>query len=198
MIYVRNDDVLIQSSSWDDPLGRLKQIHGWICESDRFLHIPAVLVTEIQEFPEAIEFISEETAEGRMLPELHGLTHIDYAKLSESEIIDQLSEGKDWMQDKFGLVPNRFFSPWGGNAEHMYTASAACDLELIDCSRINKMNGRHGIVQRLKDGESIDYLEDDYIFSHWWQGGARLKRIIEVAKHGSWEAAAEANRELFK
>ena len=81
MIYLRDDDVLVSSSS-SQGLKRFKQIHNWVAEVPGILHIPTILVTEIQQFPEGIEFVREETAKGKMRPELHGLEHIDYNKLS--------------------------------------------------------------------------------------------------------------------
>ena len=68
---------------------------------------------------------------------------------------------------------------------------------MVTCEHIHKMNGRYGVVQQLMDGRDISYLDGEEIFMHWWEGGARLKRIIEVAKHGSWEAAKDANKKLF-
>ena len=91
MIRVRDDDVLLPSSSYGCELGRLKQIHEWICEvPDKMIHVPTILVLEIQEFPEAIEWVRQETAEGRMLPEIHPLSHKDYASLTEKQIQAEL------------------------------------------------------------------------------------------------------------
>ena len=95
MIRVRDDDVLIRSSGCDS-FKRFKQVHSWICESDKFIHVPAVLVTEIQEFPECIKFVREETQAGRMMPETHGFEHIDYAKLTKDEIIEHLKRCKEF------------------------------------------------------------------------------------------------------
>lgn len=198
MIRVRNDDVLLGSSSYDDEFGRFKQIHEWTLESERFLHVPTILVTEIQDFPRCIEYIQEQTEAGHMRPEIHGLRHIDYGKVSTFEVMDQLQLCKEYFE-RWGFgKPTKWYTPWGASQAHLHHAAKKVGLTLIDCDKINKLNGKHGIVQRLKDGEKVDFLEGDEIFMHWWTGGARLKRVIEVANHGSWEAAAKANRELFK
>ena len=203
MIRVRNDDVMLPSSSYDDGLGRLKQIHAWICEMpEKFIHVPTILVTEIQEFPECIEWVREETAEGRMLPEIHGLTHMDYASLTSAEIVLELRDCKAFILKEFNHHATKFYTPWGAGADergkHIRGAAAAVGLEMVTCEHINKMTGRHGVIQQLMDGRSVDYLDDDEIFMHWWEGGARLKRIIEVAKHGSWVEAVKHNRRLFR
>jgi peptidoglycan/xylan/chitin deacetylase (PgdA/CDA1 family) len=206
MIRVRDDDVLMPSGSYDNELGRLKQIHEWICEvPETLIHVPTILVTEIQQFPEAIEFIRQETAEGRMLPEIHGLEHKDYAALSSAEIVLELEECREWIDKQFNHRATKFYSPWGAGFDergaHIRGAAKSIGIELITCEHISKLQGRYGVVQELMDGRDISYLEDTKhgeIFMHWWEGGSRLKRVVEVIKHGSWEEAAKANRKLFK
>jgi hypothetical protein len=66
-------------------------------------------------------------------------------------------------------------------------------LDLIDTSRIHKLRGKHGVVDRLRSGESPWYLDGEEIFMHWWEGGLRLKRVLEVIKHGSWAEAERVN-----
>ena len=202
-IRVRDDDVLIGSSSTYDPLEKFKMVHGWVCEvPDTLIHVPTILVTEIKEFPKAIEFIRKETAEGRMHPEIHGLSHKDYASLTSAEIVLELKECKEFILKEFDYKALKFYTPWGAGADergkHIRGAAAAVGLEMITCENINKMNGRYGVIQELKDGNNINYLEGKEIFLHWWENVTRLKRIVEVIKHGSWEEAKAVNRSLFR
>jgi hypothetical protein len=203
MIRVRDDDVLNHSSGKGDEFKKFKMVHEWICEvPDTLIHVPTILVTEIQDFPECVEYVRQETAEGRMLPEIHGLTHKDYASLTPSEIVLELDECQEWIHKNLGYTPTKFYTPWGAGADergkHIRGAATSVGLELITCEHIHKMNGRYGVVRQLKDGKDISYLEDDEIFLHWWESMARLKRIIEVIKFGSWESAKAANRKLFR
>jgi peptidoglycan/xylan/chitin deacetylase (PgdA/CDA1 family) len=203
VIRVRDDDVLIGSSGVKDELARFKMVHEWICEvPDTLIHVPTILVTEIQKFPEAIDYVQEETEQGRMLPEIHGLSHKDYASLSTDEIQCDMEYCRDWIYKQFGHKPTKFYSPWGAGADergaHIGPACAEMDIELVTCEFINKMNGRYGVIQQLKDGRDLSYLGTQEIFLHWWESMARLKRIVEVAKHGSWEAAKAENRKLFR
>ena len=203
MIRVRDDDVLLPSESYSSELGRLKQIHEWICEvPDRLIHVPAILVLEIQEFPEAIEWIRQETLEGRMLPEIHGLSHKDYAAMTEKEIVAELNVCRDWIDYKFGWQATQFYSPWGAGADmrgaHIRSAAESTGINLVTCEDITKLCGRYGVVQELMDGRDIDYLEGKEIFLHWWEGGSRLKRVVEVIKHGNWAEAVKHNKELFR
>lgn len=198
MIYIRDDDVLVGSSSHPDPVKHFKTVHSWICETNKLLHVPAILVTEIQQFPEAIEFIKAETAAGRMRPEIHGFQHIDYAKLFGAETVDHLKRCIEFITENFGTTPTRFYTPWGANADNIKNACEYLGLTMVDCSAINKLQGRYGVIQRLRDGEDPHkFLEGQEVFFHWWEGGMRLKRLIEVLKHGSWAAAHAANKDWF-
>ncbi len=203
MIRVRDDDVLISSKGTKNPLTKFKMVHDWICEvPETLIHVPTILVTEIQEFPEAIAYIREETAEGRMIPEIHGWSHKDYASLTSAEIVLELRDCKEFIRKEFNHKATKFYTPWGaGSAErgkHIRGAAAAVGLEMVTCENINKMNGRYGVIRELKDGNNIKYLEGKEIFLHWWENVTRLKRIVEVIKHGSWEEAKAENRKLFK
>lgn len=202
MIRVRDDDVLLSSSSYSDELGRLKQIHDWICEvPDTLIHVPTILVTEIQEFPEAIEYIRKETTEGRMLPEIHGLSHKDYASLTSVEIVFELTQCKEFIHRQFDYKATKFYTPWGAGADergkHIKGAAASVGLDLVTCESITKLQGRFGVCQELRDGRDLSYLDGGEIFMHWWEGGSRLKRVVEVAKHGSWVNAKKENKRLF-
>lgn len=198
MIYIRDDDVLLSSKGFSDPVVRLKQIHGWICESPKLMHVPTILCKEIQDFPEAIEYVKEETLAGRMLPQLHGWEHIDYAKLTQPQIQYHLEISKFWMVDNLDVLPTRWYTPWGANAPHLYAAAKECDLTLIDTSNRIVLEGPTGVLASLKKGIPVDYLDEQEIFLHWWQRGLRLWRLALVAKHGSWQAAAAAKPEVFK
>ena len=198
MIYVRDDDVLMPSSSHPDPLKHFKTVHEWICETPKLLHIPTIVVRPLSEMSEAVAYIKEQTKLYKMSPQVHGYEHIDYAKLTVQEIKDHLMKCKDFLFDEFDVIPSKWYTPWGANAPHLYEAADETGLTLIDCSRIYKMNGRYGIIQLAKEGKDIEkFLHKKEIFFHWWEGGMRLKRVIEIVKHGSYEAAKTANGNWF-
>lgn len=206
MIRIRDDDVLIGSSGIKDELARFKMVHEWICEvPDQMIHVPTILITEIQEFPECIEYVRQETLEGRMLPEIHGLSHKDYAALKPERIVEELEICRDWIHEQFGHIATKLYTPWGAGADargaHIRPAAESIGIELVTCEYINKLNGRYGVIQQLKDGRPLKYIEDTHdgeIFIHWWESMARMRRVVEVAKYGSWEAAKAENRKLFR
>lgn len=222
MILVRDDDVMQQSSAWPDPpgtslhagaTGRFKQIHEWICrDTEHFLHVPAIMLYHVKddpntagllEFPEVIRFIERETKEGRMRPEIHGLEHIDYKKVSEARCIEDLEIMKEYILREFDSTATIWYTPWGANAPHMYAAAKKMDLTLIDCSEIRKLPGRYGLAARVAECTEQKYVlrvlnqTDKSIFLHFYEGGARLLRVIEITKHGSVEEAKKHNKGLF-
>lgn len=204
-IYVRDDDVLIDSSQWDDPVSKFKQVHSWCCEGG-FIHRPAILIHNvvkdgtrgISEFPEVWDFIAEQAQNGTMEPEIHGWEHIDYGKKKRSQVIEEIAQARSWIETKWRVKCSKWYTPWGASQEHLWEAAEELRLTLVDCSRINKLEGRYGIVQRLTDGEDISFLDNQEIFFHWWNGGARLLRVARTAKYGSWANAQSADPKLFR
>lgn len=197
-VFVRDDDVLLPSSQWSDPFGRFKQVHEWIEGCPNFVHKPGILVSEIQDFPQCIEYIKDKIkSTNQMEPEIHGLRHIDYGKLQKEEVKEHLTKCVEWFVDTLNWTPMIWYTPWGASQPHLHEAANELNLKLVDTSRINKLEGRYGVVQRFRDGD-INWIDNQEIFMHWWGGGSRLLRVVETIKHGSWEAAANANRELFK
>lgn len=195
MIYVRDDDVLVNSSAYTDkrktPLERFKQIHRWICDTPKLLHVPTLVVEPLMSHPEAVKFIREETEMGRMAPEIHGFQHIDYGKLSQDEIIADLMTCKEFLRREIGVEAKKWYTPWGANTPIMQQSASLCGLELVDCSGINPPSV---VMQRATAGENIEiFMDEEEIFIHWWERGMRLKRIIEILKHGSIVAAKAAN-----
>ncbi len=206
MIKIRDDDVLVGTSSQQNPIKKFKMVHEWICEvPETLLHVPTILVTEIQEFPEIIPFIREEAAEGRMEVQIHGLHHVDYAKLEEDEIVNHLEYCKGWLRKNMGVEPTRFYTPWGaganGTGEVIHVASARVELEVVTTEKTRNLSGGCGVVQALYQGQDIhDFMQDREVLLHWWENATRLKRVVEVLKHGGWQEAKARpeNRHLFK
>lgn len=176
MIYIRDDDVLLPSSGWPDPPSRFKFVHEIIVEGGgKFLHIPTILCGQIQQWPETVRFIRDETEEGRMAPQLHGWEHIDYAKLSRVEIEHDLTKCIRWMQDNLGVRPTKFYTPWGANASHIYEVGQELELDIVDCSNI--------IIPKTIWNDldsSYDKYNEKEIFIHWWEGMGRLKDIVKA------------------
>jgi hypothetical protein len=192
-IRIRDDDVLVHSSSFrGQEFGRFKGFHNLVQIDPRhFHHVLAVLVTEIQDFPECIQYVKEETAAGRMSPEVHGLHHIDYAALSYAEVVEQLTSARLWIESTLEYVPTTWYSPWGAGADvrgtHLAPAAQAAGLTLVTCADMIEPSALVKDVREVKAGTMTK--EDLYvkwegkeILRHWWQGVGALEESIQFFK----------------
>ena len=120
MIYLRSDDIMVHSTGWGSGTDRFKQQHRWVLECpDMIMHMPAILVKEIQEYPECIEFVKEETNAGRMKPELHGYQHVQYKTLPPKEIREHIEKSLEWFDKELDWRPRIFALPWGKGKEEV-------------------------------------------------------------------------------
>lgn len=197
LIRVRDDDVLVHSSQYKDSFARFQEIHGWMLLSPDILHVPAILVQDIQQYPSCIAYCREQAAEGRMLAEIHGWTHHDYGRLPKTQVYDEILRAKEWVSETFGRVPEIWYTPWGSSQPHLHEVASELNLRLVDTSRTTTLEGKSGIIRRLVAGLPIEQLNGIEIFWHWWTAGARLLRLCKAVEAGSWAAAAEANPKLF-
>lgn len=228
-VRIRNDDVLVSSRDWKDrEFERFSRVHKWIAEvPDHFIHVPTILTTEIQQFPECIEFIKNEARAKRMLPELHGFHHeIDYQHRSIEDITSDLDQAVNWMIKHLDVRPKIWYTPrcagqyphpkatnisqekrdqLTAQADRMRAAAETLQLEVVS-EYDNKLSGDNGVCRHLMDGRSIDALSNSRKIEgghkewsvHWWERGVRLKRCIEAVKWGSWEDAKKQEPELFR
>lgn len=197
MIRVRNDDVLVPSRGWTHPDRRFREVHELIAGAN-ILHIPTVVVTDggLEDYPDIIRYMRAETEAGRMTPEIHGWRHIDYAKLSEAEVREEIRSAQSWIADSFGRLPQMWMTPWGASAPHLHRAAESLSLILVDTSRIVELSTA---CRRLRTGKAtVESLNDVEIFMHWWSRGARLNRLCAAVSAGSWEAAQNMNPKLYK
>lgn len=178
MIFVRDDDVLLPSKGGKDSLARFKGVHELILSNPRFLHRAAILVTEIQTVPGAVEYVYNEWDEGRLFLELHGFEHIDYGALPKAKVIEHLERAMEWMRP---AVPGRWYTPWGASQPHLHEAAKEVGLELVDCSKRIKLRGTDGATDLLQRHGSLDVFEGKELAMHWWchVDRPRLKQIVE-------------------
>jgi hypothetical protein len=172
MIRIRDDDVLMYKGDWKDPYKRFREVHDLILNYDEVIHVPAVITNDILVFPDAIRFIREETLEGRMNPEWHGMYHIDYAKVKEDKIIEHIEDGqfkfKSWFDKNF----TKFYTPWGANSNNIVSACSKCGIDMIDCSAMVR-------CVHINKNPEIFYGKDIEILIHWWEGKDRLRRALD-------------------
>jgi peptidoglycan/xylan/chitin deacetylase (PgdA/CDA1 family) len=177
MIYIRDDDVMVDSSSHDDVVGRFRGVHSIIVKAGA-MHRPGILIAEIQRFPEAIEFVKLETAAGRMEPQFHGLRHVDYGKLTHDQIRDHLQIGQ-MVFELWGLPRfTRFYTPWGASADFIQQACEAEDVVMVDCDK-----DYHPATNVRRDPDaSYEKYKGKEIMIHWWEGLGKLTDALEKTK----------------
>lgn len=205
MIRVRTDDVLVTSEPMQGrEFQKWRKHHLWLMEApDLFYHTPAILCRDIQGFPEAIDYIKNEQAEGRLRCDLHGWEHDPegehgkgYSFLSVKEIEDRLEKCMEWFEETLSDVPIRWLTPHGSNSPEMQEAANKFGLTIetteppvIDQKVAEPIVRKYGTIKPL---------EDRVIMVHHWERGLRLFRIVQVAKYGSWKEATKAYPEYFK
>jgi peptidoglycan/xylan/chitin deacetylase (PgdA/CDA1 family) len=194
VIRMRDDDVLVSSSSWPDVFGRFRQVHRWIVSCPKMIHVPTILTEELEDFPDCVDFILRETAEGRMRPELHGAMHVDYGAMPEQGVREHLDESIDWMQRRLNVRPEFWYTPWGAESELLTKVAGEFGLHVIGTDRERQANK---VTERLRNGRyGVGDIPDEMFF-HWWEGGCRIARLAAVVNHGSWEEASLRDPELF-
>lgn len=211
-LWIRNDDILVHSKQHAArEFSRFKYQHELICTSELLWHTPAILTTEIQDFPECIQYVKEEAAAGRMNPQLHGLNHIDYASLPKQHCKADLQQAIEWMQVNLNVTPTHWYTPFGAGADergkHLKDIAASLDMKLVAVSNghneirnVSATKEISCIINELRDGKSfVDIMKENAAtLIHWWQSGSKLERLVECAKHGSYANATVFNRKLFK
>lgn len=159
-----------------------------------FIHVAAILTTEIQEFPDAIDYIKEETAAGNLQPEVHGLQHINYEELTHKEIVEHLTEAKQFIVDTFNYTPTIWYSPWGAGAStkgtHLRGAALEAGLNLVT---LEGMIRPSVLMQEIRStpetpearAQLIARWEGKEILRHWWEGTGALTGCIKFFnEHG--------------
>jgi hypothetical protein len=173
-VRVRDDDVLVPSSSHSDPIARFKEANHVIVKKGA-IHVPAILITEIQQFPKVLPFIRQETWAGRMEPQWHGWEHVDYAKIPRKQIEREIQDSQKLFMEWFGVEFTKFYTPWGANAQHIQDACNACGIEMVDCSNLIK-------CQHVIQDYQAYVNRDIEILWHWWEGMGRLRSALNVLK----------------
>jgi hypothetical protein len=171
-VRVRDDDVLIRSST-PDPVSRFKGVHELIV-SYGALHVPAIVVEGIQSFPEVLPFIREETGAGRMEPQWHGHTHVDYANEDNKdyeEIRADIRKGQEFFMEHFGVQFTIFYTPWGGNSSLLQKACKEEGVTVVDCSNVV-------YCVSVNENPELYKGKDVELFIHWYEGKGRLGRAL--------------------
>ena len=189
MIVIRDDDVL-----WDrrnhkfaplTEVERFKQVHEWLCQSDQVLHVPAILVKQIQEYPEGIEYIKKRTYEGYMKPQLHGWDHSDYSTMDLDLIRGHLFKCFEWFYEVNLPMPSKLYATFGNTSKSMKKVASEFGLEMVGLDK--KKTSLMRICKEKRD--LTPYENGEEIFMHWWQCRDFPLQLVNRLETGSWEPA---------
>lgn len=188
MLIIRVDDVLVESAQWSGRRNapyRFAQIHRWLCKSKKIMHMPTLICFTLQNFPDTVKLIQQETLEGRMNPQLHGWEHINYNALSEFDIKIHLDKSITWFKENLGKEPLIWCTPWGSVSEKLEKCAKTFGLEI---------QGTSGLLEPLlwlknyenESSETLSNLIENNmcynILAHWWERGGRLDRISKMCE----------------
>jgi peptidoglycan/xylan/chitin deacetylase (PgdA/CDA1 family) len=178
-------------------LQKFKKHHQWCLKAPSlFYPTAAILCSEIQAFPEAVDYVRSELDAGRLYIDLHGWEHVDYAKLPLETIEEHLDKSFEYLIETFGCLPIRWATPWGSNSEAIETACRKYSLlwEGVEDTVIDQGPA----MALVKEAGTLAPLRDRVIMVHWFERGLKLYRIVQTGVHGTWEEAVKAHPELFE
>lgn len=187
MIYVRVDDVLLRRTTYEVATAEFVRLHN-IIEKYGYTHCPALLTNPLNEFPEVIEFIRYKTKQGKMEPQLHGSSHIDYSKLSVKEIQDDYKRCQEWFKTNIGVPFTKHYTPWGAggrrkdgtpmvNGTHIAPTANAMGIELVDMYR--PIDPRHVLADPQV---SWTKYSGKTLTIHWWFSPEILDKALTKLK----------------
>lgn len=173
MVYVRDDDVLLKRKAHKDAAAEFVAVHD-IIEKYHYIHCPAILTKDLEEFPEVIEYIRHKTQTGKMIPQLHGSSHIDYAELSVPELISDYRHCQEWFLRNLGCQFGKHFTPWGAGGRrkdgtpmvrgtHIAPTAKSLGIEVVDMYK--PLDPRHIVAD--PDVRWSNY-DGRTITIHWW------------------------------
>jgi len=198
VIRVRFDDVLVYSEPMKDrEFQKFRKHHQWCLDMpETFYPTAAILCSEIQAFPEAVEYVRTELDAGRLYIDLHGWEHIDYTKLSQKEIEEHLDKSFEYLLKEFNCLPVRWATPWGANSESIQLACRKYGLTWEGVT--DPVVDQGPASAKVHETQTVECLRGKVIMVHWFERGLKLYRIVQTAKYGTWDEAAADQPELFK
>lgn len=222
MLRLRDDDVLVRSSSWGSPFDRFKEIHDWVAATEgAVVHVPTVLVLDIQEFPDCIAYMRKHTEMGTMEPEIHGYSHIDYARLwlpqarlpdkgrvdhskfsqlelesHVKQVTAHLEHCIKWIEKQLGRRPTKWYTPWGADNVYLRQGARNAGVELVGTENLFPIKEACTL---LRQGSTVAEVEArGEMFIHWWERGTRVRRVCASGRYGSWAEARKQDRAAFE
>lgn len=191
MIWVRDDDVLLKRKAHKDAAAEFVAVHD-IIEKYHYIHCPAILTKDLEEFPEVIEYIRHKTQTGKMIPQLHGSSHIDYATLSVPELISDYKRCQDWFLQNIGVPFTKHYTPWGAGGRRkdgtpmvrgtlIAPTAKSLGIEVVDMYK--PVDPRHVITDKTMNSRDLWHKYNNKTFViHWWYNVEILNEALGILK----------------
>jgi peptidoglycan/xylan/chitin deacetylase (PgdA/CDA1 family) len=194
MITVRVDDVLTDSKGFDREkiIRQINKLFVWLNDVENLKFIPTILVSEIQDFPEAVELVKTSP-----YAELHGFQHVNYGELSREEIENHLKQSIEWFEKTLDRRPKVWYTPWGSWTKDIGDAAFSLGFDEVQSLTPSSIvrhypEGYQTSEPLVSPNQAVQRLEsrdDNFIvFCHWYDRGLNLRRIAEMCKHGPIQA----------
>lgn len=189
---VRIDDMMWKTGNPDMAGKEMQKFTKYVnwCRDASVYCVPNVLCQDIQQFPEAVEMLSEFDQ-----VDLHGWTHGPYGNMDLDEVCQHLELSLEWFEKNTTHSPIRWVTPHGANswaiqgaAQQFNLVVETCEWPVIDQKVADGM---------LKETHDLNALDGRVIMSHWWERGLALYRITQALKAGSVGAAIDATKETL-
>lgn len=191
-IIIRDDDVFPETKNkFAEYFKTFVEVHESIASCPRMVHVPTLIVRDLQNYPEAVRYIKSQTENGTMQPELHGLTHDDYGAKDIETVIAHVAEARGWFLSNLGFPPKRWYTPWGANQPHLHEAAKQFDIEIQNSAAFLKFRGRYGVKQLMSENRPASFFYDKQIVMHWWSPTdvQRLKMLVDYINNNMEEKA---------
>lgn len=195
MIRFRIDDVMWDSSGWDRKraTNRFSAFHHIIAETHGAIHVPALIVKDIENYPEVKDLVIKETLANRMFPQIHCYEHVNYEHLPKRKIEIHLINCLQWFHKNIQLhQPTLWITPWGSEGtEDMREVAKRWYLRIEGTK--NTLSPQVAL-DTLKKHDTPAILHGQTIMDHWWTKGSKILRICQVIKRGSYQEAVLADK----
>jgi peptidoglycan/xylan/chitin deacetylase (PgdA/CDA1 family) len=175
---------------------KFRKHHQWCLEAPHlFYPTAAILCSEIQQFPEAVEYVRTELDAGRLYVDLHGWEHINYGELTQEQIEEHLEKSFEYMLKTFGCLPIRWATPWGADSPAIQQACRKFGLYWEGVTHPVIDQGL--AMSKVKETGTTECLQGRVVMVHWFERGLKLYRIVQTGIHGTWEEAAKEHLKEF-
>lgn len=164
---IRDDDIFLTESPTQGrqlySLEKFKAVHEYI-HSRGFKHHLAIIASEIENYPELVEYIKQHKDE--CVFGVHGWAHDHYARWNREPIAISFNRAKQKIKDVFEVDVEWFFPPWNELSPSIMMAATDAKLKV----NVSQVDPSAWLKGQRANAICIHYWSDDQI--------GNLKKIL--------------------